>query len=73
MLHDYDRAADAVLRRKAELQQQLRQIRIRTGGRGNQRKQQELIRRILLLRDELTDLQDAIRSIRFYAAQEVQS
>ena len=71
MMRDYARAVDAVLRRQGELRQQLRAVRTeRPAGRDNRRRQQELIRRILLLREEYEELLDAMRKIRGYAAQE---
>ncbi len=73
MLCDYGRAVRSARQRQSELQQELRLIRAGSGGRGCQRKQQELIRRILLLREELAEMQDAMHCIRLYAAREVQS
>ena len=71
MMRDYARAVDAVLRRQGELRQQLRAVRTeRPAGRDNRRRQQELIRCILLLREEYEELLDAMRKIRGYAAQE---
>ncbi|MBQ5334646.1 MAG: hypothetical protein J6Z45_01720 [Oscillospiraceae bacterium] len=70
MLLEYSRAAETVLRREKELKQELRHIR---AVRGSGRKRQELIRRILLLGEELSEMRETMRNIRGYAEREVQS
>lgn len=70
MLLEYSRIAETVLKREHELKQELRRVR---AVRGSGRKRQELIRRILLLGEELGELRENMRSIRGYAEREVQS
>ena len=70
MLRDYQRTAETVSRMEKELKQELQRVCTEPGS---GRRRQELIRRILLLGEELGELRDAMHCIRAYAEREVQA
>lgn len=74
MLHAYERAADLLDERRAELRAELRDLLMhKEGTRASANREANLARRIVLLRDERDDLLDAIRKIRPYAEMEAKS
>ncbi len=74
MLAAYEHAAALLEERSAELRTELRELLThKDGTRASANREANLARRIVLLREEREDLQDAIRRIRPYAEMEAQS